>query len=268
MREIHTGHMVNVSERPQVIFLRHKTLTVAPGKRTKEIPLWKCRDLLRTSYFHPCPETEKKLTFKYTDYVHAEGLLSGSRCFILGSGASIDDIDLSKLKNEFVIAINHSIIIYPDANALLFIDRDYVKRRQKIIEKYQGLIFAPFRTGIQDVTTRPGVFCFPFNHKQPQDKLSGGLYNGSLAGLCALSLALIMGAAPVYLLGFDLNQSWEDTHANIDSNVPKGKYSNTKWVEKKINMFKKFIPFRDRVVNCSMDSGLWMFDKKEFKDII
>lgn len=268
MRELHIGHVINTSERPQTIFMRNKTLTVAPGKRSRQIPLWKVRDLLRTSYFHPCKETEKKLQFKFSDFVHADGSLAGARCFILGSGKSVDDIDLSKLKNEFVIALNHSIIKYPDANALVFIDRDFVQRRKKIIEQYQGLIFAPFRTGIQDVTTRPGVFCFPFNHAKPQEKLNHGLYNASLAGLAALNLALIMDASQIILLGFDLNQSFDDTHCKIDSNVPQGKYGNKKWIDEKIKMFKKYTYAKDKIINCSMNSALWMFEKKPFNEVI
>lgn len=269
MREIHTGHMINTSDKPQYIFMRDRSLLVRPQTRSKAIPLWKCKDLLSFSYFEPCEETREKLKFKFNNYPSVEGMLKRSRCFILGSGPSVEKIDLSKLDNEFVIAVNHSIVKYPKAKALLFIDRDFMKRRHHLVEEYKGLIFAPFRSGIQDHVSRDGVFIFPFNYGAPQKKLADGLYNATLSGLCALNLALILGASKIYLLGFDLNQrSGKDAHCTIDENVPNGKYSNEKWIDTRLNMFKRFSNDKEKIINCSMNSAIETFTKKPFKDII
>lgn len=260
--------MINKSDKTQLIFLRDGAIPVKPGRSSIDIPLWKCRELLRTSYFYPCDVTAKKLEFQYNHFDQVEGFLKGERCFIIASGSSVDKEDLSLLDNEFTIAVNHSIIKYPKAKSMLFIDRDFIKRRRKIVESYDGLIFAPFRSGIHDVIKRDGIFVFPFNHGKPQKRICDGLYNATLAGMCALNLALIMGASKIYLLGYDLNISEEDTHCDIDDNVPIGKYMNRKWLDTRLKMFDKFKEYKSRIINCSIDSAIETFDKKPFKDVI
>jgi len=242
------------------------------------LPLHRCKILIESGEFIPDNETAKILS-KYEPKglsMKIEGMLSGKRCFIIGGGRSLKGFDYSKLDNDFSIVLNHSINLYPKASALLFIDEKFIERETFNLGGYEGLIFSAYRTAYNGIDRRKNVFSFALNMANPQRKYVFGLYNGSLSGLAALNLALIMDASKIYLLGYDLLPPEEDgvkagksIHCYDDNKVGNGKnYKNPKWCSAKIEMFKKFLPWKDRIVVCNQKSGLEFFKYESITKVL
>lgn len=263
------GKMKNTSESAQQFFLKDIGYSVLPGDYTPMIPLSDCHNLLKLGCWHPCKLTEEKLKFDFSNYYEVENSLKGKRCFLIGGGSSLNDFDYSKLDNDFTICVNHSIMKYPKAKALLYIDFDFLRRRKQFVKNYKGMIFTAYRTGThQFLNKRDNVYIFPFNNVEPQTQLNKGLYNSLLSGMCALNLALIMGANKIYLLGYDMKDIKGKTRLDIDFNMPLGKYGHDEWVQRRIKMFNKFAKYKNRVVNCSMESALAIFEKQPIEAVL
>jgi hypothetical protein len=97
--------------------------------------------------------------------------------------------------------------------------------------------------------------------------LSEGLYYGANVGMAAINLADILGADPIYLLGFDARPDAERAHHH--GAYPPGwtlteresrEVVYRKWHEQ----FRKIAQMvRARVVNLNPESGIDAFPKKE-----
>jgi hypothetical protein len=231
------------------------------------IAIDQCYKLMKTGFFAATCDTWNKIITqdKYNDPSGIEGMLKGQRCFIIAGGPSLKGFDLSKLDNEFTLAINWSLNYYMKAKACLFIDLYYAQKNKELLNKYNGLIFGSFRCA-ELLPSKKNVYLFPQNNSNIKLSLGEGLYNGNLSGVAALSLALIMGAEEIYLLGYDLSYDnghhWYGTADKKQDLYPECNLS------KKVGYFDKFIPYKDRIFNCSETSIIKCFEYKDIEGVL
>ncbi len=151
---------------------------------------------------------------------------AGERCFILGTGPSINAQDLTPLKTETCISLNsfclhkdYSLIrpLYHVVSGLAFhphiAEELGVKYFQEIEQKSKpARIFTPYLD--RELITRYGLFknrevyylWFGANWKDISRKgvdATKMLYPGMSVSVIAIQLALYMGFAEIYLLGLD-----------------------------------------------------------------
>jgi hypothetical protein len=128
--------------------------------------------------------------------------MPGEDVFILGGGPSLRNFDVSVLDGAQVIATNEAFILAPDAAALVFVDYHWWARREiEVRETFAGELIGrgPYRsaykrTGVTSVAYRSGeVF-----------SIDPRLLGGRNSGLAAVNAAWLMGAARIFLLGFDM----------------------------------------------------------------
>lgn len=128
----------------------------------------------------------------------------GRRGFILASGPSLNDIDLSQLEGEVVLAVNRSIDAYPSATygccmaEHAFANFGATLRRARVLFSTQDRPFGiPMPTlGIQGFSR----------------DVEKGVFTGRTVSLVALQLAVYMGLGPIHFLGLDLRNSGRQTH--------------------------------------------------------
>src|SRR5512139_2649265 len=60
------------------------------------------------AYLHPWRRRSRLRMAEYYN-IHR-----GERCFIIGNGPSLNDTDLSKLKDEFTFGMNRIYLLFPD----------------------------------------------------------------------------------------------------------------------------------------------------------
>ena len=227
-------------------------------------PLEYCKDLWHNHFYYPDMETVKKLV---NDKCPIDNMWKDERVFILGSGGSLRGFDLTKLDSEKTIVINHSLLLYPQASALIFFDLEFVKFRRKEIASFKSLIFSSMRTGLNSQTSN--VTFYSTSPCKVQTKFNYGLY-GKRTSLVAINLALVAGVKEIYLLGYDLNPNNKEEYAydKHPDEKKNGKYLKQSLCEERIKEFDAFESFKHKIFNCNKESGIKLFKYKSIMEVI
>jgi len=186
--------------------------------------------------------------------------LKGKRIFLIGNGSSLKDFDFSILDNDETMVMNFGAEFYPKAKHLLFLDLNFVKKGLKIINKFQGNIFAAYRSEAHIRTKKKKTYFFTIDPKSnPTNSFSQGLFGGN-SGMAALNLALIMGCDPIYLLGYDLINEVDNIHFYSDEKYGRGGYSTKKCNSKAVD-FEKFVDYfpNVKIINLNEKSNIKCF---------
>lgn len=192
-----------------------------------------------------------------------QNMLLGKRCFITGRGPSLRDFDFKKIKGNFSIAINKSFLSFP-SSAVLFLDRQFVSDHREDLAKYNGYIFGATRTQYYMMDLRDNVYHFPTHSGNPQQSLDTGLFCGALSGIASINLAMIMGAEKIYLLGFDMGPGRGDY---FDDEKINKNYHNKEWAENRIKIFKRYMCFGDKIIDCTPNNAL-PFPHENIDDVL
>lgn len=124
----------------------------------------------------------------------------GQEVFIVGGGESLKGFDWDLLKPLRTIGCNDAYLHGTDI--CIFGDKRWFEFHQKALENYGGIVF----------TNCPQVQKSKLPWLWLLRREARGLHNGALGwnkntGASAVNLALILGAAKIYLLGFDMKLS-------------------------------------------------------------
>ena len=149
-------------------------------------------------------------------------------CYIIGGGPSLIGFDWSRLdKNKFVIAINRSYEVLPNAQIVYFTDRDYWLRHKNAMLKHSGqLMRGALNPAIEE--QHPRVSMFKLTGKGGLEYKSCCLKHGSNSVYAAINLAAVhLKFKRIYLFGVDMKWKrengkkhmthWHDGHKRIDS---------------------------------------------------
>lgn len=138
---------------------------------------------------------------KITDFKNRH---EGKRIFILASGPSLKDLDLSPLKRRMVMGLNRSFLIFPDTYYQCVMDYRLFDEFQDSLKKTRHLFTLegrPFGTPIKLL----GAEGFSWD-------LEEGIYSGYTIAYVALQIAVYMGFKEIYYLGLDLKNEGANTH--------------------------------------------------------
>lgn len=267
------GQVIFLGKRREQLIVGQRSIIVKP-KHKYELPIDLCAKLTKTPNWQADTSTLDELHRVYypkSPNEWIDGYLNGSRCFLLGSGKSLKGFDFNRLNNDFTIALNHTIRFYPDAKAVMFVDRQFPKdiykengKEKKVedfLKTYNGYIFSAVRSNYHNLDKRKNVIPFELNKFSPQNSFKYGIYSGILTGVAALNLAIVMNAKEIYLMGYDFDNEGDKNAYFWDRN--KNPYQG-KRRKSKMRAFNKFGQWKDIVYNCYSKSGLEMF---KFADI-
>jgi len=184
----------------------------------------------------------------------------------LGGGPSLADFDLSKLKNELTIGVNTAFLLNPSVNLvtdLRFMQQFSQDSRWK---EYKGLKLWLYSGQRAWKNAFPDVIrvneCIRERKPAWSRTFGEGVYRGTNAGIAALNLAEMLGADPIYLLGYDLGSS-NGTTTNWHSEYkPKWTQQDSVYLRyvKDFEARKNSGAIKARVVNVNLDSGLKCFE--------
>ena len=134
----------------------------------------------------------------------------GQRCFIIGNGPSLKQMDLNPLRNEFTFGLNRIYLLFSELSFattyLVSVNRLVIDQSASEISALQIPKFIDWRSrgvvGFDDHTvflrSRYGSLGFSTNP-------SSYIYQGATVTYVALQLAYYMGFKDVYLIGVDHN---------------------------------------------------------------
>jgi len=196
------------------------------------------------------------------------------RCFIIGGGESLKGFDFSKLKNELAIGVNRAYEVVDctinyamDNNLYRWITNGSLgQEAKKKFEDFKGI---PVWLDSAGYDYPKGIFILnKLGLHKKTDSMKDGLRAGHSSGFGALSLAICLGANPIYLLGFDMKgkdgqQAW--WHSGYPDNQVDKVYEGFLVDFKRIalSLEKRNI----KVINLNPGSKLECFKFGKFSDI-
>jgi hypothetical protein len=163
-----------------------------------------------------------------------DGAWAGRRCFIIGGGPSLKNLDLSNLTGELTIGVNRAFELI-DPTIIFSMDHrfyQWLKGGEFGEETWERYLASPAWKIF--VNTRD----FRFGPEVQQVRMTEYPRTGTIeclgacsnSGLAALKLAVSLGANPIYLLGFDLHQNckrqqwWHDGYKYVLKDEVYGAY--------------------------------------------
>lgn len=231
---------------------------------------------MKTRLSNICYSNNKKVTDCLMN-----GYWLGKRCFILGGGESLKNFDFDRLKGEKTIGINRAFEKYP-VDILFAMDYLFYRRvvggSLDIFEEYSvrerwskfkgvKVMLTPMSAPSMD----PGV-CVIRRIFEPRVSLdlNAGIYGGTNSGIGALMLAIILGANPIYLLGFDMkakrNTHW---HSGYPNQTLEGMNARLEEYKKDFEVVAPMIKEKGvRVVNLYSRSALKCFEMSSVKEVL
>lgn len=175
----------------------------------------------------------------------------GERCFILGGGPSLADVDVGALDGR-IIAVNNAFTLRPDADLLYFSDRRWYDWNRDALDAYRGPLMvtrqAP-RDPAHDVKVMTRNLRIALS--RDPDEVAG--YCG---GANALNLAYLFGAREIILLGFDMraNGNWHEMHR-----TPQSAGAHQRFIPYFVRMAPELKREGVRVINATPGSALTCF---------
>lgn len=172
-------------------------------------------------------------------------------CFVVGASKNLSGFDLNKLEGYHSVGINHMIEHYDGFEWFIFLDNRFLKRTTYNIEGFKGKIFSSNKCMLlPDHLDWYRFKTKPFQSEVELD-INRGLFNGALTGLCALNLALISGANPIYLLGCDtipVNEG-ESYHYNGEYNGEINTQQKWRKYAGSMRYYEKFKNWKNKIIN-------------------
>ncbi|OGN74608.1 MAG: hypothetical protein A2X25_06705 [Chloroflexi bacterium GWB2_49_20] len=134
----------------------------------------------------------------------------GKRCFIIGNGPSLRDIDLGRLKNEVTFGMNRIYLLFPE---LGFSTTYFVSINDLVIQQCAGDIraltipkFLAWRSHPYIQPTPDMSFLYTtYTGPKFSRNVGGRVWEGATVTYVALQLAFHMGFEEVILIGVDHN---------------------------------------------------------------
>jgi hypothetical protein len=155
------------------------------------------------------------------------------RCFIVGNGPSLNNLDLKKLRNEYTFGVNSIFLKKEDFIPYFYVVEDHhvARDNSKIISKfkapnkffprnYKHIIKRDSNTSFFNMNTGyyqelSSNYCIP----RFSADASNRLYCGQSVTIICLQLAFYMGFKEVYLIGMDFNYEIPDDAIIEDGGV-------------------------------------------------
>ena len=184
------------------------------------------------------------------------------RLFILASGPSLADCDLSLLRNRIVMTLNRSILTYPEPYYHCVMDQRLFDMYPEEFKKARCLFTLEGRPfGVQMKNLAADGFSWD---------LEQGVHTGYTISYVALQLAVYMGFAEAYFVGLDLRHREGRTHFFGKDSVSEN-HENTEF-PKMLKMLKHAaVLLRSKpiqVYNCSPISTLDAFPFLSFEEAV
>ncbi len=191
-----------------------------------------------------------------------KNLHAGKNIFILASGPSLAQQDLSLLKNKMVMGLNRSILIYPGPYYHCAFD-------QRLFDQY-GEEFKKVR----QIFTLEGR---PMGH--PLKLLGGdgfswdleeGIFSGYTISYFALQVAVYMGFKKIFFMGLDLKHEGAQTHF-FGQDIQTINHEKTEFPRmlKMLSHAAKVLKNSNvKVYNCSPITTLETFKKMDYLEAV
>lgn len=186
----------------------------------------------------------------------------GKRLFVLASGPSLTDFDLSLLKHRMVMGLNRSFLAWPDSYYHCVFDHRLFEEYEAELKKVRCVLTLEGRPWGVPVRLLGGVG-FSWDIQQ-------GIYSGYTIAFFALQVAVYMGFSEIVYLGLDLQHRERQTHF-FGKDYRSQNHEQTEFPRMRSGFERAAPALADRgieVRNCSPVSTLECFEYLSYADAI
>lgn len=145
-----------------------------------------------------------------------EPIWEGETVYIIGGGPSLIGFDWTRLSGKRTIAVNKSILSYPNADAMYWTDSRVYGWNKSEIDKFKG----PKYTIRHHVTYPTDVKILRKSNKFGLEDSKDAICHGNNSGYAAINLAYLLGAKRIILLGYDMKNDGSRGHYHDGYPVP------------------------------------------------
>ncbi|MFT6633692.1 MAG: hypothetical protein ACJAS4_003663 [Bacteriovoracaceae bacterium] len=191
-----------------------------------------------------------------------KGLHKNKNCFIISSGTSIKDLDLSALTRRITIGLNRSFMAFPETQYSCVMDHRLFDLYPEEIKQSRYLF---------TLEDRPwGIPLKLIGANGFSEDLEQGIYSGYTISYFALQVAIYMGFERIFFLGLDLKNTEKDTHF-FGHDHRSANHENTEFPKMR-KAFEDIAPLLkargQQVYNCSPISSLKCFPFLSYEDAL
>lgn len=146
----------------------------------------------------------------------------GERCYILGGGPSLANVDVTRLREQHVIAVNNAFKLGGWIEFMFYGHCSFGVWHSTALQQFPGrkLTTCIYREQLEFmplVIRYSRKFGLSINPKQ--------LFWNRSSGACAVNLATLLGASEIVLLGYDMRRingqnNWHNDHPMTEENIP------------------------------------------------
>lgn len=186
-------------------------------------------------------------------------LHKGKRVFILASGSSLGELDLTPLNRRIVMGLNRSFLAFSDTHYHCAMDYRLFEEFPKLLKDTRYLF---------TLENRPwGIPIKLLGSEGFSWDMTKGVYSGYTVSYMALQIAIYMGFKEIFFLGLDLKHKDGNTHF-FGKEFCSLTHEKTEFPRmiKMLNYAARVIKGSDvSVYNCSPDSALNCFAKVSYE---
>jgi hypothetical protein len=205
-----------------------------------------------------------------------DGAWAGQRCFIIGGGPSLKGFDFERLRGQGrIIAINKAFKDVPFADIMFAMDRPLLddlssgKLGEDYRQAFEAFEGAKLWLDLSGYSYPAGVYSVPSAGATGWSKsLSQGLVHGNNSGYGAINLAMILGASPIYLLGYDCSRGPAGEKHYHNGYLSGSNPDAMNIFKREIEAGAKLIEGRARIINLNPQSALSCFPFGNVDDVL
>ncbi len=143
-----------------------------------------------------------------------KGIHKGRRCFIIATGPSLANTDISDLKEEFTFGVNALCLKFKElgwqTNYFVLSDFKAFQKMGPILEEYKMDFFSTWKAEKSPFcvfvpTFKYNCYMTDYSKKVFTNNIEAGIGDGNTVVLQAIQIAAYMGFKDIYLLGVDCN---------------------------------------------------------------
>lgn len=206
------------------------------------------------------------------DYSFVNNCHRGKDIIVIGSGYSGRGVDREALRDCITIGVNHTIEWF-EPKYLLFQDHRFLRLNKYPLDTFPGTIFTANTNPFRVKSKHPRIVTFrPLHGKNPSVNIQKGLFSRVSSGVCALNLALIMGARKVFMIGCDTPKDYDKWDYSKGAHIVqdyRGGIETKEQVEKYLSilpLYKSFQPYSNRIVNVCENGSIPYFQQMKMSD--
>ncbi len=190
------------------------------------------------------------------------------RCFVVGTGPSLEGFDFSSLEGEETIAINHAVRFFEPTYVFWGDGIQFGRCKDDLLVESIIKSSAKRYTTSQECTI-PDATILKRAHA-PSNNIEDGLFATVNSGLSALHLAILLKYDPIYLLGIDMfhDHEREQSHFYKDGNwIPSCVYEfNVKYFDSLYS--PRYNIIMPEIYNCSPISKIKTFRFRDIREVL